>query len=70
MNTARYANDNDTLLIPLHNPVVAIWYGDTWLYTAVLKLGYEGRLLIVLGFNDSSTLVGHFVSSPREREER
>ena len=24
--------------------------------------------LIVLGFNDMSTLVGHFVSSPRERE--
>ena len=23
---------------------------------------------IVLGFNDTSTLVGHFVSSPRERE--
>ena len=30
-----------------------------------------GRLiLIVLGFNDTSTLVGHFVSSPREREKR
>ena len=26
--------------------------------------------LIVLGFNDLSTLVGHFVSSPREREKR
>ena len=26
--------------------------------------------LIVLGFNDTSTLEGHFVSSPREREER
>ena len=25
-------------------------------------------VLIVLGFNDTSTLVGHFVSSPRERE--
>ena len=25
-------------------------------------------LLIVLGFYDKSTLVGHFVSSPRERE--
>ena len=25
-------------------------------------------ILIVLGFNDMSTLVGHFVSSPRERE--
>ena len=27
-------------------------------------------LLIVLGFNDTSTLVGHFVSSPRDREKR
>ena len=26
--------------------------------------------LIVLGFNDMPTLVGHFVSSPREREKR
>ena len=29
-----------------------------------------GMFLIVLGFNDTSTLVGHFVSSPREREKR
>ena len=28
------------------------------------------RFLIVLGFNDTSTLEGHFVSSPREREKR
>ena len=26
--------------------------------------------LIVLGFNNTSTLEGHFVSSPREREKR
>ena len=26
--------------------------------------------LTVLGFNDMSTLVGHFVSSPREKEKR
>ena len=26
--------------------------------------------LIVLGFNDTSTLVGNFVSSPRDREKR
>ena len=26
--------------------------------------------LIELGFNDTSTLVGHFVSSPRKREKR
>ena len=29
-----------------------------------------GDWLIVLGFNDTSTLEGHFVSSPREREKR
>ena len=28
------------------------------------------QLLIVLGFNDTSTLEGHFVSSLREREKR
>ena len=28
------------------------------------------KSLIVLGFNDTSTLVGHFVSSPRDREKR
>ena len=28
------------------------------------------NLAIVLGFNDTSTLVGHFVSSPRERVKR
>ena len=28
------------------------------------------NILIVLGFNDMSTLVGHFVSSQREREKR
>ena len=27
-------------------------------------------ILIVLGFNDTSTLVGHFVLSPREMEKR
>ena len=27
-------------------------------------------ILFVLGFNDTSTLEGHFVSSPRERERR
>ena len=27
-------------------------------------------ILIELGFNDTSTLVGHFVLSPREREKK
>ena len=33
------------------------------------NLVFFGKL-IVLGFNDTSTLEGHFVSSPREREKR
>ena len=28
------------------------------------------KVLIVLGFNDKSTLVGHFVLSPKEREKK
>ena len=28
------------------------------------------KILIVLGFNDTATLEGHFVSSLREREKR
>ena len=38
-----------------------------------LLCGYiwpRGYTLIVLGFNDTSTLVDHFVSSPRDREKR
>ena len=31
---------------------------------------FVGLWLIVLGFNDTSTLQGHFLSSPREREKR
>ena len=40
----------------------------------IVKLGFTGVYIIffcswiVLGFNDKSTIVGHFVSSPRERE--
>ena len=33
-------------------------------------LAISQGFLIVLGFNDTSTLEGHFVSSPREREKR
>ena len=32
--------------------------------------GQRVTALIKLGFNDMSALVGHFVSSPREREKR
>ena len=33
-----------------------------------IEYNEKALLLIVLEFNDTSTLVGHFVSSPRERE--
>ena len=36
----------------------------------LVEIGQVVFDLIVLGFNDTSTLVGHFVSSPREREKR
>ena len=39
-----------------------------WFYTVCQRPIYG--FLIVLGFNDTSTLEGHFVSSPREREKR
>ena len=36
----------------------------------VVMSGTPPPSLIVLGFNDMSTLVGHFVLSSREREKR
>ena len=36
--------------------------------SALIDLTLADFFLIELGFNDTSTLVGHFVSSPRERE--
>ena len=46
-----------------------------WLHVGICSvIIYSSSLLllvlIVLGFNDTSTLEGHFVSSPREREKR
>ena len=35
-----------------------------------IQMLFAAVALFVLGFNDTSTLVGHFVSSPREREKR
>ena len=37
-------------------------------YLSQVQTGLSKQCLIVLGFNDTSTLMGHFVSSPRERE--
>ena len=39
------------------------WDSSLWAFLS-------GSWLIVLGFNDTPTFVGHFVSSPREREKR
>ena len=39
-------------------------------YVPYLSTESNYSRLIVLGFNDTSTLEGHFVSSPREREKR
>ena len=47
----------------------SIWRGFESL-VAKMRPGQSQISLIVLGFNDTSTLVGHFVSSPREREKR
>ena len=35
-----------------------------------ISLGITEPILDCVGFNDTSTLVGHFVLSPREREKR
>ena len=49
---------------------------SSWVsYLMAAAMGYHTFWLqlwgtFVLGFNDTSTLVGHFVSSPREREKR
>ena len=41
-----------------------------WGLKVILNMEQGMADLIVLGFNDTSTLEGHFVSSPREREKR
>ena len=43
-----------------------------WLFGCICTNNKEDICihLIVLGFNDTSTLEGHFASSPREREKR
>ena len=37
---------------------------------STVYLEIKTKKLIVLGFNDTPTLVGHFVLSPREKEKR
>ena len=43
---------------------------DIWRFLCHAGSSWQRQLLIVLGFNNTSTLVGHFESSPREREKR
>ena len=45
------------------------WSNSENLLTVIKELAIAW-ILIVLGFNDTSTLEGHFMSSPREREKR
>ena len=47
-----------------------LWRNKKNINTFGLKKKSILSFLIVLGFNDTSTLEGHFVSSPREREKR
>ena len=54
-----------------------IVYFEYLLYIFIFQLKHtdnslytDTHYMIVLGFNDTSTLEGHFVSSPREREKR
>ena len=41
-------------------------YAGCQLKVWTLKSPWMNNIIFVLGFNDMSTLVGHFVSSPRE----
>ena len=52
-----WENVEKSFFLRMYERLMAETYNNVW-------------LLIVLGFNDTSTLEGHFVSSPREREKR
>ena len=41
-----------------------------WLYFWTFSFGKANKKTDCVGFNDTSTSLGHFVSSPREREKR
>ena len=49
---------------------LGLQFAQAWVYTVCSDLHWVNMVLIVLAFNDTSTLEGHFVSSPREREKR
>ena len=59
----QYEDDDEIQIVRNHN-------GAFTRNKTGLKYGPASRhvFLIELGFNDTSTLVGHFVSSPRKRE--
>ena len=54
----------------LHSPTMANCWSVNTDGNASNVSSHVSVELIVLGFNDMPTLVGHFVSSPREREEK
>ena len=54
------------LVFPTKN-INGFFINSKWRWPVKVQFGAN---LIALGFNDTSTLVGHFVSSSREREKR
>ena len=55
-----------TFVMSIYSTVNMYFIGN--MYFTASQARYLMNWLIVLGFNYTSTLVGHFVSSPRERE--
>ena len=62
--------DNTEIMFSIHRGPDKRWYPDKPFSYFSTKTCFGYSWLIVLGFNDTSTLEGHFVSSPREREKR
>ena len=54
--------------LPKYRNTTGIPVKNTGIPVKTPVLGLIKKRLTVLGFNDTSTLVGHFMSSPRERE--
>ena len=72
----RFSRTRESFQIPLRKLVVILCnitraaISENNEIKGEIYIGVVVWLLVVLGFNNKSTLVGHFVSSPREREKR
>ena len=65
----------ESVITGLFSPLIVICYKAQPLWVILCHLPVKATHLLllvitVLGFSDTSTLVGHFVSSPRERGKR